>query len=95
MNVVLNLSSDGRVLSAGYYARPPEGAVMIDEALLPTGDLTAYRYVDGAFVYDPLPEEEAQPAPTTQERLDALELAGLEHDAALMELAAMLTGGDA
>ncbi len=95
MKVTLNLSADGRVLAAGRYANPPKGAVTIDGALLPAGNLYAYRYVDGAFVYDPLPEEEAQPAPTAQERLDALELAGLERDAALMELAAMLTGGDA
>ncbi|MBP3657588.1 MAG: hypothetical protein J6K32_12975 [Clostridia bacterium] len=33
------------------------------------------------------------PPPTQQERLDALEQAGLERDAALMELAMMLTGG--
>ena len=33
------------------------------------------------------------PAPTPEERIAALEQAGLERDAALMELAAMLAGG--
>lgn len=33
------------------------------------------------------------PAPTSEERLAALEKAGMERDAALMELAAMLAGG--
>lgn len=33
------------------------------------------------------------PEPTTEERLMALEQAGMERDAALMELAAMLAGG--
>ena len=33
------------------------------------------------------------PAPTPEERLAALEQTGMERDAALMELAAMLTGG--
>ena len=33
------------------------------------------------------------PEPTPEERLAALEQAGLERDAALMELAAMLAGG--
>ena len=33
------------------------------------------------------------PAPTPEERLAALEQAGMERDAALMELAAMLAGG--
>lgn len=33
------------------------------------------------------------PEPTPEERLEALEKAGLERDAALIELAAMLAGG--
>lgn len=33
------------------------------------------------------------PEPTPEERLAALEQAGMERDAALMELAAMLAGG--
>ena len=39
--------------------------------------------------------QEALPAPepTAEERLAALEQAGLERDAALMELAALLAGG--
>lgn len=39
-----------------------------------------------------LPEVPA-PMPTPEERLAALEQAGMERDAALMELAAMLAGG--
>lgn len=39
-----------------------------------------------------LPEMPA-PQPTPEERLAALEQAGLERDAALMELAALLAGG--
>lgn len=50
-----------------------------------------WKVVDGEFVYDPQPIIEDPP--TQAERLDALEQAGLERDAALMELAMMLTGG--
>ena len=37
--------------------------------------------------------QEETPAPSPEERLQALEEAGLERDMALMELAAMLAGG--
>lgn len=50
-----------------------------------------WKYLNGEFVYDPIPVPPSPP--TLQERLDALEQAGLERDAALIELAAMLTGG--
>lgn len=73
--IVLNVSDDGRVLSAAIYAKPPTGALMIDESELPTGSITDYLYVDGAFVYDPLPtqEESTQEEPTQEERISALE----------------------
>ena len=40
-----------------------------------------------------LAAEMPKPEPTPEERLAALEAAGLERDMALMELAAMLAGG--
>ena len=43
-----------------------EGYVLVDE--LPGDDATNYRYVDGEYVYDPLPI--AEPVPT---QLDAIE----------------------
>lgn len=58
---------------------------------------------DNGVVRDMTPEEIAEMEslakdtqtlpPTPEERLAALEQAGLERDAALMELAALLTGG--
>ena len=58
------------------------------------------KVVNGVLV-EMTPEEIAEmekfqaemPAPTPEERIAALEQAGLERDAALMELAAMLAGG--
>ena len=61
----LNLDQSGRILSATYAHLPTQGTVTVPE--LPTGNLYDYRYVNGAFVYDPLPPsdipEEAPAAP--------------------------------
>lgn len=70
---VLNLESEtNRILSAAIMPKPPAGAVLVDA--LPDGDITDYMYVDGAYVYDPLPEPEPEtPSPSDSERIDALE----------------------
>ena len=60
MKYALNLAEDGRVLSATYPQYAPADAVTVD--VLPEGDIYEYRYVDGAFIHDPLPE---QPEPET------------------------------
>lgn len=57
-----------------------------------------YKLVDGVVMRRTAAEMEAEivpaeDAPSMEQRLAALEAAGLERDAALMELAAMLTGG--
>ena len=63
----LNLDADGRILSATYetYAAP---SMPLVEALL-DGDITDYKYIDGSYVYDPLPEPQPQPAEPTAEEL--------------------------
>lgn len=43
--------------------------------------------------WEKLQMEMPAPKPTSEERLAALEQAGLERDAALMELAALIAGG--
>lgn len=93
-NLVLRLDKDGRVLCAAWYRVPPAGAVIVPRSALPDGDVTQYRYVDGAFVHDPLPEPEPTPEPpTADERIAALERLAAEQDAALIELAALIGGG--
>ena len=47
-----------------------EGYVLVEA--LPEGDVTDYRYVDGVYVYDPLPSEDPQVEPTTDDVLNAL-----------------------
>ena len=57
----LNLAEDGRILSATYPQYAHEDAVVVDA--LPEGDITDYLYMDGQYVYDPLPEPEQPDTP--------------------------------
>ena len=67
------LDNDNRV--QGYNPNNMDGNtgwVFASEA--PPEDFTNYLYVDGEYVYDPLPEpEQPAPAPTDSERITALE----------------------
>ena len=67
----LNLSDDGRVLSAAGDRYGAEGQPRV--ATLPEGDLYDYKYVDSEYIYDPLPKPEPQPAEATAEA-EALEM---------------------
>ena len=67
----LNLDTDNRILSACVCLEGFEYENIVD--VLPEGDISDYRYVDGEYVYDPLPKPESQPEePTTDDVLDAL-----------------------
>lgn len=58
----LNLAEDGRVLSATEDQYGAEGQPRV--AMLPEDDIYNYKYIDGEFVYDPLPAPpEPEPAP--------------------------------
>lgn len=73
----LNLAKDGRVLSATKDQYGAEGQPRVES--LPSGetpeenDISNYRYVDGEYIYDPLPQPEPPaPAETTDDVLNAL-----------------------
>ena len=67
----LNLSEDKRILSACICLDGFEYENIVDE--LPEGDVTDYKYIDGEYVYDPLPKPEPiEPEPTSDEILNAL-----------------------
>ena len=51
----LNINSDGRILSACVCLEGGTYNNVVDE--LPKGDITDYKYIDGEYVYDPLPKE--------------------------------------
>ena len=79
MRYALNLADDGRILSATFEKYASVDAILVDT--LPEGDISDYRYVDGAYVYDPLPKpEEPEPEPTPEpsvwDELDAAYTAG-------------------
>lgn len=73
----LNLAEDNRILSATYEEYAKEGMPIVEA--LPEGNITDYLYVDGEYVYEPLPEPEVEEEPTEievlQEEVTALQLA--------------------
>ena len=70
MKYALNLSEDGRILSATFEKYAAPGMVLADT--LPDGDITEYRYENDGYVHDPLPESEpGQLHPTEMEQLRA------------------------
>ena len=52
----LNLGVDGRCMSATTLNFAQVGATFVAE--LPAGNLYDYRYVNGQYVYDPVPKQE-------------------------------------
>lgn len=61
----LNLADDGRVLSVTKDEYGAEGQPRVTE--FPDDDVSNYKYVDGEFIYDPLPEPEPpEPEPQPQ-----------------------------
>ena len=67
----LNLNEEKRILSATFEEYASEDMVKVET--LPDGNLSDYKYIDGEFVYDPLPcEPEIEPEPTADEVLDVL-----------------------
>ena len=67
----LNLSDDGRILSATFEEFASETATIVEA--LPDGDIYEYRYVNGEFVHEPLPVEGIPVLPTYEERITTLE----------------------
>ena len=69
MKYALNLSEDKRVLSVTEEQYAPADAVLVDS--FPEGDVYEYRYVDGKFIHDPLPEIEVVEKPSQLDRIEA------------------------
>lgn len=69
MKYALNLADDGRFLSATLPEYAPADAMIVET--LPEGDASDYRYVNGEFIYDPLPVEDINEQPTQLDRIEA------------------------
>ena len=66
----LNLDADGRILSATYesYAVPDMPIVNT----LPDNDITDYKYINGEFIYEPLPKPIQPQEPTIDDIINTL-----------------------
>ena len=72
MRYALNVSDDGRILSATFEEHAGVDQPLVDK--LPDGDLYEYRYIDGEFIHDPLPVQEKDIRQSTiPERLSEIE----------------------
>ena len=70
MKYALNLSEDYRILSASFCNEfTPEDAVRVE--VLPDGNVADYKYIDGEFIHEPIPEPELPEEKPTQ--LDMIE----------------------
>ena len=64
MKYALNLAEDSRILSATFLKYAGPGAV-------PEGNLSDYRFVDGVYIYDPIPVPEMPEQPTQLDQIEA------------------------
>ena len=93
MIYALNLSGDGRILSAcvvlgwheeGEIPKTFNGMPVVES--LPEGDITEYLFVNGEYIHDPLPiPDKPDPQPTQEERISALEAQLAAYEAAYVE----------
>ena len=71
MMYALNLAEDGRILSVTFVEYASRDAIIVET--LPEGNPYEYRYVDGEYIHDPLPQPvEPTPEPTADDVLNAL-----------------------
>lgn len=69
--IVLGLNEENRITSA-YYMLPNgnyDGLPIVDS--LPDGDILDYLYVDGEFIYDPIPTVEPAETPSKIDIIEA------------------------
>ena len=69
MKYTLKLAEDGRILFATSPEYTPQDSVVVDT--LPEGDISNYRYVDGEYIYDPIPVEVVEEAPSQLDIIEA------------------------
>lgn len=66
----LNLGENGRILSVCVCLAGQTYNNIIDT--LPEGDITDYKYINGEFIYEPLPEPIQPQEPTIDDIIDTL-----------------------
>lgn len=74
MKYALNLAEDNRVLSACVVLPNGNYDGMPTVSDLPDGNIFDYQYINSEYIHNPLPKEEpAEPVPTLEDRVSALE----------------------
>lgn len=70
---VLDLAEDNHVIMASiYHVEIPKGAITVDEIPDEGYFITDYRFENGEFIYDPLPEPEPfDPGPSQLDKIEA------------------------
>lgn len=67
----LNLDNDGRILSVTYEQFASPGMPIVDS--IPDGNVNNWKFVDGQYVYDPLPvPPQPTPEPSANDVLNVL-----------------------
>ncbi|MDD3428434.1 MAG: hypothetical protein PHG02_00325 [Oscillospiraceae bacterium] len=69
MKYALNLGTDGRVLSVTYAKYAADSMALAQT--LPEGDVGDYRYQNGSYVYDPLPQNNPAIQPSQWDTVEA------------------------
>lgn len=75
----LILDEENRIVDAPVQRYAPDGAIIVDE--LPDGDFYDFLYINGEYVYDPLPKpkpEEPIIEPTIWDELDGAYQSGID-----------------
>ena len=70
MRYALNLSEDGRILSATYEKYAAEGMPLVDA--LPEGNISEYIYQNGKYIHDPIPVPETEEVASADDVLNTL-----------------------
>jgi hypothetical protein len=65
----LILNEDNRITSAPAQRYAPADAIIVDT--LPEGNIGDYQYIDGEFIYNPLPKEEPVETPSQLDIIEA------------------------
>lgn len=85
MLYALTLDDNYRIISTTYSKYASPNSHLVSE--LPEGDLYNYLYIDGKFIYSPIPETEVEDKhiPTPQDDIDSM-LIDHEYRLTLLEL---------
>lgn len=79
MRYALNLGEDGRILSTTFEKYAAQGQPLVQT--LPHGSVADYLYVNGEYIFDPLPELEAETVVTISvDELTVLQEKAAAHD---------------